>query len=183
MVCRRSSFVAHLCQSRTFFCRSAKKYSIAALSPQAPTRPIDPVSPLFLSVCTKAFDRNCDPRSECRIVSTGPRSPIGVPDGGHGKSRGHPVIHRVADDALGVDVLDRAEVELAGVGPVFRDVREPQLVRPVGAELTGREFQNPAGHRDGDPVSGEVTDERVLHFGAAHGRRTPQPGAGSRSPA
>jgi hypothetical protein len=40
----------------------------------------------------------------------------------------------------------------------------------VGAPLVealGREAQHPAGHRDGDPVVGEVTDQRVGHFGAA----------------
>ena len=31
-------------RSRTLFCSSAKNDSIAALSPQAPTRPIDPTS-------------------------------------------------------------------------------------------------------------------------------------------
>ncbi len=41
-----------------------KNDSIAALSPQAPTRPIDPVMPLFFNTRTNAFDRNCEPRSE-----------------------------------------------------------------------------------------------------------------------
>jgi hypothetical protein len=44
--------------SRTFFCSSAKKDPIAALSPQAPTRPIEPTSPLLASVRTKAFEQN-----------------------------------------------------------------------------------------------------------------------------
>ena len=39
---RSSSRVAQRWRSRTFFCSSAKNDSIAALSPQAPTRPIEP---------------------------------------------------------------------------------------------------------------------------------------------
>ena len=48
---------------------------------------------------------------------------------------GHPVADGVADDPVGVDVLDRAAVELPFGRLVFCDVREPQLVRSVGPEL------------------------------------------------
>jgi len=31
----------------------------------------------------------------------------------------------------------------------------------------GRELEHPAGHRDGDPVSGQLADQRVFHFGGS----------------
>ena len=55
---RSSSRVAQRCRSRTFFCSSAKKGSMAALSPYAPTRPIEPTSPLLRCVRTQAVERN-----------------------------------------------------------------------------------------------------------------------------
>ena len=59
MMARRScSRVSQRWRSRTFFWSSAKNDSIAALSPQAPARPIDPVRPLLCSVRMKAADRN-----------------------------------------------------------------------------------------------------------------------------
>jgi len=39
-------------RSRTFFCRRAKNDSIAALSPAAPARSIEPITPLFFRVRT-----------------------------------------------------------------------------------------------------------------------------------
>src|SRR3954447_10290798 len=57
-------------------CRRAKKDSIAALSPQAPTRPIEPTRPLFFSVRTNAVERNWLPRSECTTVPTASRRAI-----------------------------------------------------------------------------------------------------------
>jgi hypothetical protein len=50
---RSSSRVFQRWRSKTFFGNSAKKDSIAALSAQAPTRPIEPTSPLCLMVRTK----------------------------------------------------------------------------------------------------------------------------------
>src|SRR5690606_37821053 len=47
----------------------------------------------------------------------------------------HPVADGVADDAAGEHVLDRAEVELALVGPVLGDVRQPQFVDVFGGEV------------------------------------------------
>src|SRR5215210_6936151 len=55
---RSSSRVAQRCRSSTFFCSRAKKDSIAALSPQAPMRPIEPTNPLFFTVRTNAVERN-----------------------------------------------------------------------------------------------------------------------------
>jgi hypothetical protein len=49
---------------RTFFCRREKNDSIAALSLEEPTRPIDPRSPLFFSSRTTRLDLNWLPRSE-----------------------------------------------------------------------------------------------------------------------
>ena len=57
---------------------------------------------------------------------------------------------------------------------VDRGIRQMRVV-PVtprdraGAPLEERllaEAQHPAGHRDGDPVAGKVTDQRVDHFGS-----------------
>ena len=47
---------------------------MAALSPQAPTLPMDPVRPARLSAATYFRDRNWLPRSECTIVAAGARS-------------------------------------------------------------------------------------------------------------
>ncbi len=53
------------------------------------------------------------------------------------------------------------------------------LADRVGAPLVGglrREAQHPAGHRDGDVLGGEFTDQRVDHSGehvAAEVRRRP----------
>lgn len=44
---------------RAFFCSSAKNDSIAALSPAAPTRPMEPTRPFTLSASTKRRERNC----------------------------------------------------------------------------------------------------------------------------
>jgi hypothetical protein len=46
----------------------------------------------------------------------------------------HPRVDGVAHDPVGVDVLDRAEVELAFTGAVLGDVGQPQLVRATGGE-------------------------------------------------
>lgn len=66
----------------TFFCRSAKKDSIAALSPDEPTRPIDPRRPLFFSRRTTFFERNWLPRSEWTIVPAGDRNAIRLRNAG-----------------------------------------------------------------------------------------------------
>ena len=44
--------------SRTFFCSSEKNDSIAALSPDEATRPIDPFKPLFFNNRTDFLERN-----------------------------------------------------------------------------------------------------------------------------
>src|SRR5262245_42837391 len=66
-------------RSRTFLWSSAKNDSIAALSPQAPARPIDPARPLLRSVRMKAADRNWLPLSECTTtVPAGERSAMAL---------------------------------------------------------------------------------------------------------
>lgn len=55
---RSSSRVRHRLRSGTFFCRSAKKESIAALSPAAPTLPIHPMRWWRFRACTKLRARN-----------------------------------------------------------------------------------------------------------------------------
>jgi hypothetical protein len=57
-----------------------------------------------------------------------------------------------------------------------------RLRQPLVVGLRG-EAQHPAGHRDGDLLGGEFTDQRVNHSGARRGGSRPSPAAGSRSPA
>src|SRR5690606_16198342 len=47
----------------------------------------------------------------------------------------HSVADRVAHDAAGEHVFDGAEVELALVGPVLRDISKPQFVDVIGGEV------------------------------------------------
>ena len=72
------SRVSHRRRSETFFWSSEKNDSMAALSAHVATRPIDPSRPARLRAATKAFDRNCDPRSECTTVPEGPRRPTAL---------------------------------------------------------------------------------------------------------
>ena len=57
----------------------------------------------------------------------------------HRERRLHPFIGGVADDAIGVEVLDRANVELAGIRVVLGDVSQPHLVGTSGREVTLRQ--------------------------------------------
>src|SRR5665647_400095 len=129
MIARRSwSRVSQRRRFRTFFCSREKKDSMAALSPAAPTRPMDPTRWLTVKARTNFLDRNCDPRSEWTtqpVTAAGHRGVQGV----HGELGLHPVADRVPDDPVGEHVLDRAAVDLALVGAVLGDVREPQPVR------------------------------------------------------
>ena len=53
-----------------------------------------------------------------------------------------------------------------GVGGVGVDqVPLTDRVGLPGVERLPGEPQQPAGHRDGDPVGGKVQDQRVRHFG------------------
>lgn len=47
----------------------------------------------------------------------------------------HAGVDRVAHDAVGPDVLDRAQVQAGLAGVVLGDVGQPQLVGSLGAEL------------------------------------------------
>ena len=38
---------------------------------------------------------------------------------------GHPGVNRIADDPVGVNVFDRAQIQLAFVGTVLSDIHEP----------------------------------------------------------
>src|SRR5699024_2983449 len=53
----------------------------------------------------------------------------------YGQARLHSGPDRVADDPGGVDVLDRAHIQLALIGPVFGYVGQPQLVDSRSTEL------------------------------------------------
>jgi len=61
-------------------------------------------------------------------------------EGVDGELGGHAPVDRVADDPVGEHVLHCAQVELGVPGPVFRNVREPQVVGPVSSEFTAHEI-------------------------------------------
>lgn len=58
----------------------------------------------------------------------------GVRQGGDGQLGGHSVADGVADDPVRVQILDRAQVDLALVGGVLADVGQPGLVRSLRGE-------------------------------------------------
>src|SRR5688572_18067172 len=60
-----SARVAQRRRFKTLFCSRPKNDSMAALSPAAPTRPIDPTRSWRRSSAKNFLERNCDPRSEC----------------------------------------------------------------------------------------------------------------------
>ncbi|MDH6573693.1 hypothetical protein M2160_008800 [Streptomyces sp. SAI-117] len=121
-------------RSRTFFCSRLKKDSLAALPPAAPTRPIEPAI-RWLSKAGRLPERNCDPRSLCRMhPSTFPLRARALSQTGL-----HPRVDGVAHDPGAEGVLDHAEVELALTGGVLGDVGEPQPVRAGRGEVTADE--------------------------------------------
>lgn len=138
---RRSWRVAQRRRLRTFFCSRLKNDSIAALSAQVPTRPIDPRRPWVRSASRKAWDRNSALAAAIGMHDCAhgrvPAQHGGVAKSVDGQLGGHPGVHRVADDLVAASVLDRAEVELALTGGVLGDAGQPQLVEPVGVELPG----------------------------------------------
>lgn len=67
--------------SRKFYCSRAKKSSIAALSPAAPTRPMDATTSCRLMAWTNFLDRNWDPRPEWMTQpATSPRRATRIVD-------------------------------------------------------------------------------------------------------
>ena len=110
---------------------------MAALSPHAPTRPMEPVRPWRLRAFRKRLERNClGPAVGMHDHPGGPASVghchLERVDGDPGL---HPRVDRVADDPVGEHVLDRAQVDLALAGAVLGDVGQPQRVGALGAEL------------------------------------------------
>jgi len=74
-----------------------------------------------------------DAASDVSTLGGAPRD--GVVERRDRESGLHPRVDRVADDPVGVDVLERAQVELALDRLVLGDVTHPQLVRLAGGEL------------------------------------------------
>ena len=64
----------------------------------------------------------------------------GVAKSGDRKLGCHSRIDRVAHDPVRADVFDRAKIELAFVGPMFRNINQPQLVESVGGEVAEHEI-------------------------------------------
>src|SRR6266511_1538981 len=120
---RSSSLVFQRCRFNTLCCRSAKNDSMAALSAQAPVRPIEPTRPLVLSRRTNFPDRNWLPRSECTTVPPGDRSAMAFRSAA---TASEAFIPGVADDATGEGVLHRAQVPLALDRGVLGDIGVPQ---------------------------------------------------------
>ena len=56
-----------------------------------------------------------------------------------GEFRGHAITHRVPDDPVGEQVLDRAAVDLAFSGRMFGQVRDPLTVRTSGSEVPAQQ--------------------------------------------
>lgn len=89
-------------------------------------------------------------------------------------------VDRVPHDPVGVQVLDRAQIELALTGGVFGDVGQPQLVGPLGGETASDEVDMhrraglavqsslPGEHRP-DPLRGAQPGHAVLTGGDALG--------------
>jgi hypothetical protein len=71
---------------------------------------------------------------------------------------------------------DQPIAELGIIGVHVNDHVGGVRVRPVAirdrlglplVERLGGETEHPAGHRHGEPLDGQVTDQRELHFGSA----------------
>lgn len=118
---------------RTFFCRSAKDDSIAALSAHTPTRPVEPSRPASPSERTNRLDRNWLFGSEWQRSQPGYGA---APNCGNSRRGLHTVRNRVADDAARAGILGRTEVELALTRWMLGDVGQPQLVQVRRPERT-----------------------------------------------
>ena len=113
---------------------------MAALSPAAPTRPIDPTMRVPVQGVDEFPCCEIAIRGRCAGCSR-PPSPRRATALSRAATASRDFIResmRVADDPVGEHVLDRAEVELALAGVVLGDVGQPQLVRRVGGEVAVR---------------------------------------------
>ena len=81
------------------------------------------------------MERNWLPRSECTTVPAGSRRATALRSAATASAAVIRSIHGVADDPVGADVFDRAEVELALAGGVLGDVGQPQPFGAVGGEV------------------------------------------------
>ncbi|SDP63285.1 hypothetical protein SAMN04487914_1225 [Arthrobacter sp. ok909] len=95
--------------------------------------PIDPFNPLAFSVRTKALERNWTVTVHHGAFRM--PEPYRIVEGRDGQGRFHPGIDGVAHDPVGIDVFDGAQVELALIGPVLGDVRQPQLIGRCRGEV------------------------------------------------
>lgn len=82
------------------------------------------------------------------------------PQGRDGELRRHPRVDRVADDAVGPDVLHRALIHLAFPGRVLGDIGEPEPVRSARGELAPDEIVA-HGRSDQAPLATAFADERA----------------------
>ena len=99
----------------------------------------DPAPRAGQSVVPERFDEAAGPElgTPVRMHHRPGRAacPHGVLQCRDGKRGLHPRVHRVADDPGGIDVLDRAQLELPLGSGVLRDVGQPELVWRLGGEV------------------------------------------------
>ena len=107
------SRVAQRRRLRTFFCSRLKNDSIAALSAQAPTRPIDPCSWCAAGLADEGVGAELAAAVGVDHGAGRAAQRDGVAQGVTARSAVIRVDHGVADDPVGAGVLDRAQVELA----------------------------------------------------------------------
>lgn len=78
-----------------------------------------------------------------------------------------PILQLVAEEAVAKGRVVPVQIELlvreVGVVPVAPTDR---VNEPLVVALAGK-AQHPAGQRDGEPLVGQLSDQRELHFGAA----------------
>ena len=121
--------------SKTSFWSRVKKFSMAALSLAAPTRPDDPTMSWRPRVrIIPCFETGILARCDARIRTRRP-SGDGVVESAHGQMRLHSRVNGVTDDRVGVHVLERAYIEFAVIRLVFCAVADPHLVRTVGLKV------------------------------------------------
>jgi hypothetical protein len=58
-----------------------------------------------------------------------------VAHGSDSKLGGHALTDGITDDSVGVNILDGAKIKFSSVGPMLRDVSEPQLVHSCRGEV------------------------------------------------
>lgn len=107
----------------------------------------------------------CDPLSEWwgqRTIIAGLAGIQGLLQRVDHEARGHGLAHAPTDDASGVDVDDESHVQPTLPGRDVGEVREPELVRTVGPELSVAPIQWAACRIIGDGRSRSLATPYAL---------------------